>query len=203
MIHPSDIDGWIIAGGASRRMGVDKAALEIGGRTIIEIAAHALSKICEGRISIAGGPRNFAPSLPAYTDEVPELGPLSGLRTALSNGNSEWVAVLSCDMPFVTTEVFEQLASITEIGADAVVPVQPDGLTQPLCALYRRSAVYSVDKDLIEGEDRSMRALLSHIHVRYVSFSTFKDLPNSEHLFVNINTPDDYEKVKNLLNPRY
>ena len=196
MIHPSDIDGWIIAGGKSSRMGVDKAALEIGGRRLIEIAADALSNISEGRISIAGEPREIASEWPAFPDEVRGLGPLSGLVTAFSNGSSEWIAVISCDMPFVTGEVFERLAARADPEADAIVPVQRDERQQPLCALYRRSAARPIVKDLIQGHDRSMQNLLSRMRVQNIPFTVFKDLPNPDHLFLNINSPADHERAR-------
>lgn len=199
MIASSNIDGWIIAGGASRRMGVDKAALIIGGRTMIEIAALALSNICEDRISIAGQPRESAPEWPAFPDDVANTGPLAGLLTALTNGTSEWIAVLSCDMPFVTGEVFERLASLDKPGTDAFVPIQADGRPQSLCALYRRKAVYSVVKDLIAGSERSMQNLLSRLNAQYIPFSALRDLTNTDALFLNINSPDDYDRAISLL----
>ena len=200
MIQPSEIDGWIIAGGASRRMGEDKAALEIGGRKLIKIAALALSNICEGRISIAGAPREFTHQWPSFPDrEEPGLGPLSGLATALSNGTTEWIAVISCDMPFVTSEVFTLLANHARPEDDAVVPIQPDERPQPLCALYRRKPVLAAALKLMDSQDRSLRNLLSHLATHYVPYSAFPDLPNAEHLFFNINSPADHERAKDIL----
>lgn len=199
MIASSNIDGWIIAGGVSSRMGEDKAALEIGGASLMELAAKALSGISHGRISIAGDPREFAHQWPAIPDVDPAaLGPISGLATALANGTGEWIGVISCDMPFVTGEVFTRLAAIAKPDADAVVPLQPDNRPQPLCALYRRQTVQPIVKDLIQGCDRSMLNLLSQISVQYSPFSAFRDLPYAEHLFFNINLPKDYERAKDI-----
>ncbi|CAN5261981.1 molybdenum cofactor guanylyltransferase [soil metagenome] len=206
MISFSDIDGWIVAGGVSRRMGRDKAALEIDGRSLIELAGKALSSISEGRISIAGEPRAFASQWLAFPDkEAPGLGPLSGLETALSNGNSEWIAVISCDLPFVTGDVFLKLAD--QIGpkadaivpkADAIVPIQPDARPQPLCALYRRKPALDAAVELLKSTDRSLHNLLSRITTHYVPFSSFQDLSNAEHLFLNINSPADYVQAKDI-----
>ncbi len=195
----SKIDGWIIAGGASSRMGQDKASLEIGGRKLIHIAARALSNICDGRVSIAGSTREFAPALSAFPDaEVPGHGPLAGISTSLSNGSSEWIAIISCDMPFITGEVFAILADHAGPEDDAVVPVQSDGRPQPLCALYRRRTVLPIVKDLIQSTDRSINNLLSRLSERYVPFSRFSDFQNAEHLFLNINSPADHERAKDI-----
>jgi molybdenum cofactor guanylyltransferase len=200
MIRTSDIDGWIIAGGTSSRMGEDKAALEIGGRKLIQIAALALSNICEGRISIAGSPRDFASQFPTFPDRPAQgLGPISGIETALSNGSTEWIAVISCDMPFVTGEVFNLLVHHARPDDDAVVPVQLDWRPQPLCALYRRESVLTAVREVMDPMDRSLRNLLSRLATHYVPYSAFCDLPNADHLFFNINTPADYERAKGVI----
>jgi molybdenum cofactor guanylyltransferase len=200
MIVASDIDGWITAGGASRRMGEDKAALEFGGRRLLELAADALSDVSEGRISVAGARREFASQWPAFPDMGAQgLGPLSGLVTALSNGSSEWIAVISCDMPFVTSKVFTILAHNALAKHAAVVPLQADDRPQPLCAIYRRQPVLGAARKLINGTDRSMSNLLTGLMTNYVPNSAFHVLPNAQHLFVNINTPADYERARNIL----
>ncbi len=199
MIAFSDVDGWIIAGGASRRMGLDKAALEIGGCTLIELAGKAVSEVAEGRISIAGELREFAPQWPAFPDKgASGLGPLSGLLTALSTGSSEWIAVISCDMPFVNGDVFLRLTDHISPETDAVVPIQPDERPQPLSALYRRSPTLDAVLERLKSTDRSMSNLLSRITTHYVPFSLFQDLPDAEHLFLNINSIADYERAKDI-----
>ncbi len=180
-------------------MGEDKAALEIGGRSLIELAGNAVSEVAQARISIAGEPREFAPQWPAFPDKEPTgLGPLSGLATALSNGSSEWIVVISCDLPFVTGKIFTRLAAHASPEAHAVVPIQPDDRPQPLCALYRRKPVLAAVLELQNNTDRSMLNLLSRIITHYAPFSSFQDLPNAEHLFLNINSPDDYEHARDI-----
>lgn len=197
-ISTSEIDGWIIAGGASTRIGCDKAALRLDGLTLIERAGGAISEASEGRIHIAGDARSLAPQWPAFPDSTPGKGPLTGLATALANGSSRWIAVISCDMPFVTGDVFERLARLADPLVAAVVPLQFDERPQPLCALYRRQIVHPIVKELIESSDRSMHNLLSQLSAQYLSFSAFCHLPNAEHLFFNINSNADYERAKDI-----
>ena len=180
-------------------MGEDKAALEIGGVTLIELAGKALADVAEGRISIAGEPRGFVSQWPAFPDrDSPGQGPLSGFSTALSNGSSEWIAVISCDMPFVTGEVFTRLADHVSVETDAAVPIQPDDRPQPLSALYRRKPTLDAVRDLVDTTDRSLRKVLSLLATHYVPFSVFRDLPNSDHLFLNVNSPVDYRRAAAL-----
>ena len=193
-----DIDGWIIAGGTSSRMGSDKAALDLGGSHLIALAARAVSSVAGNRISIAGGKREFAFPFPAFPDsEGTGPGPRAGLASALENGRSEWIAVIACDMPFITGEVFTKLADERAAGVDAVVPIQPDGRPQPLCALYRRQPVLRAVRKLSAGsEDRSLRAILNEINTRFVDFGEFSKIENAENLFLNVNSPGDYARAK-------
>jgi molybdenum cofactor guanylyltransferase len=200
MSENQDIDGWIIAGGSSTRMGVDKAALEIGGIHLIELAARAVSAVAGERISIAGATRDFAPRYPAFPDsDETGAGPMAGLASALVNGSSEWIAVIACDMPFITGEVFRKLADRRSPEVDAVVPIQPDDRPQPLCALYRRKPVLDAVPRLSAGEDRSLRAILREINTRYVDLAAFREIENTECLFLNVNSPGDYARAKDIL----
>lgn len=194
-----DIEGWIIAGGASSRMGVDKAGLKLNGVPLIELSARALVPLTDGRISIAGDAREFAPQYPAYPDEGPvSKGPMSGLLTTLTFGNSEWIAVISCDMPFVTPGVYKILASAISAEADAVIPLSPDGRVQPLAAIYRRKPVSSAARSLLISGSPAMKDLLQIVATRFIRSEDFAALPNAEHLFFNINSPADLETAQQI-----
>src|SRR3954465_4139543 len=130
-----NIEGFILTGGASSRMGTDKALLELGGRNFIERITMALSSISV-QVSLVGQRERMAaqPSLPIVPDIHVKWGALGGLHAALRACNAEWAAVVACDLPFVTGELFVRLPSLRE-NFDAIAPVQPDGRLQPLCAL--------------------------------------------------------------------
>lgn len=198
MVKIRDIDGWIIAGGSAARMGIDKAALEFGESRLIELAARALSSVAGERISIAGANRDFAPQYPAFPDsDEADPGPMAGLRSALEYGTSDWIAVIACDMPFVTGNVFSKLADEIE-DVDAVVPLQPDGRPQPLCALYRRRSVLKAVIERPVGRDRSLRVLLGDMDTRYIAFDAFREMENAENLFLNVNSPGDLARAKEI-----
>ena len=125
-----DIEAFILAGGASRRMGTDKSQLHIEQKTFTELIAETLLKTTD-LVTIVG--RNDA-QLPSVPDIYPQWGALGGLHAALTACRREWAVVVACDLPFVTAELFQHLAGL-RMDHEAVVPVQPDGRPQPLSAL--------------------------------------------------------------------
>jgi molybdopterin-guanine dinucleotide biosynthesis protein A len=193
------MEGFILIGGASSRMGSDKAQLELGGRSFIELIASALSAIAHPIRSV-GAKEPTADSLPRLTnvpDLYPQWGALGGLHGALAACNSGWAAVVACDLPFVTRDLFQRLAMLRE-DFDAVVPVQIDGRPQPLCALYRCRTCLPAAATLIAAGERRPRALLAAVKTRWVPQADLDDLPGAANFFSNINTPGDYARALSL-----
>ena len=191
------MEGFILVGGKSSRMGTDKAGLMIGGRSMLEHAAGALSTIADGGITVVGGsePRAKGRAWIPDTDGEAITGPLIGLYTALVAASSDRIAVIACDLPFVTSGLFEVLAAIDAREYDAVVPMQPDGRVQPLCAIYRRETCLRAAKISIGGNDGSVRSMVRQVRTRSVEPHEYACLDNSKYFFVNVNTPDEYAEA--------
>jgi molybdopterin-guanine dinucleotide biosynthesis protein A len=190
-----EIEGFILAGGASRRMGADKAGLKLGGRSFVERIAGALATVTKDIRLVGARDEDSRNSLPVIPDVYREWGALGGLHAALSACRAPWAAVVACDLPFVTGELFMRLASLRE-NFDAVVPVQTDGRPQPLCALYRRDVCAPRADRLIAAGERRPRHLLTEVETRRVAPTELADLRHSELFFTNVNTPDDYAQAK-------
>lgn len=191
-----DVEGFILAGGLSSRMGADKSRLRLGGRTFVEIAAGALAAVSDG-VSVVGSRAGLGShGLPVVRDVHEGLGALGGLHAALAACGARWAAVVPCDLPFVTGELFERLASLRGGEVDAVAPLQEDGRPQPLCALYAPARCLGEAERLIRAGERRPRALLRAVRTRWVRFEELKDLDGSQHFFDNVNTPVDYEEAK-------
>jgi molybdopterin-guanine dinucleotide biosynthesis protein A len=193
-----DIEGFILAGGASSRMGTDKALLRLGGRLFVERVAAALRTVA-GRVRVVSSRHEAAAvGLEVVPDLRGGLGALGGIHAALTGCAAPWAAVVSCDLPFVTGALLERLASLRADGAeaaDAVAPTQPDGRPQPLCALYARSACLPAAERLILTDELRPRVLLRQVRTRWVGFGELEDLEGSEHFFRNVNTPEDYRRA--------
>jgi molybdopterin-guanine dinucleotide biosynthesis protein A len=185
----AEVEAFILAGGASRRMGTNKALLRIGDETFVERLAETLNTLAPKVSSV--GQRFTFPNLNYVSDIVPGWGALGGLQAALATSSAEWSLVVACDLPFVTTELIAFLMSKREQFA-AVVPRQPDNRPQPLCALYRTVACREKAAELVRSGFRRPLDLLEAIQTRYVPFSELEQLDHSSKFFVNINTPEDY-----------
>lgn len=205
------IEGFILAGGASKRMGRDKARLRFRDKTFIEHATDALGEITNGKISIVGSLQFDNSEINHFSSEIKKLPVISdikvkkspaalvGLHSALAHAESDWIIVVACDLPFASKELFKHLAAFTgDENFDAVVPLQPDGRAQPLCAFYKRASCLPQIEELLRGEDLSLRNLLDRINTRFVEFSDFARLPNSDLFFLNINTPEDYRAAQQI-----
>ena len=185
----NDTQAFILAGGASSRMGTDKSQLPLEGQTFTERIAETLLKLTDS-VFVVGG-RQPESSLPRVADVYPQWGALGGLHAALTACKREWAIVVACDLPFVSPELFSCLAE-KRVDHDAVVPIQKDGRPQPLAALYRVDPCRQRATELIEAGRRRPLDLLEAVKTRWISFAEIRNLDQAERFFVNINTPSDY-----------
>jgi len=195
-----EISGIILAGGGSRRMGVNKALLEMEGVPIIKSIAAQLSAVADNvMISCSDMDRNNNTyqflGWPIVIDHYPSLGPLGGLHAGLSSSRTEWNAVSACDLPFVTKELLQHFISVAENNKNdvqAVVPVAANGKAQPLFALYNINVLPSLQESLAAGRSRVME-WLQGLNVIYVPEDEFpvSSLKQRDSL-LNMNTPEDY-----------
>lgn len=187
----------ILAGGRSRRMGRDKALLELGPCTLVERVLAAAAPLGAHCMLIADNTRAFARfGVPVHADLRPSSGPLGGLYTALTLAPSPTLLFLACDLPFVTTAFLRFL--LRELGEhQAVVPRTADGL-QPLCAVYTRSCLPAVERALDRG-DFNMVSFYPGIDVRILEPPQWQSLDPRQRLFTNLNTPEDYQRALELV----
>lgn len=152
--------GAVLAGGASSRMGVDKATVLVGGRSMVELATRALDAVAD-RVVIAGRSTSMN-GFVGVPDPVPgRLGPLAGLAAALSEAGdcgAEAVVVVAVDQPFVRAETLARL--IERCAGQAVVP-SVDGVRQVTCAVYPTSWRSEALKELETGG--SIQSLLDRM----------------------------------------
>ena len=193
-----EVDGFVLAGGASSRMGKNKAHLKLGGETFVQRAALSLSAIKPRRIFLVG---NFTNENKATEIEIlPDVfksgsrASIIGLHTALFHAETEWIAILACDLPFASGELLKRLAEFVKDEFEAIVPLQKDERAQPLCALYRKTCLPKAEAALASNE-WSLKKLLEKLETRFVRFEEIDDLPNAENFFFNVNTPEDFARA--------
>ena len=185
----NDVEAFILAGGASSRMGTDKSQLLIDRQTFTERISETLLKLTDS-VTLVG--RQLDTSvLPSVPDVYPKWGALGGIETALTNCETEWAFVVACDLPFTTADLCRRLGNFRQ-SHDAVVPIQQDLIPQPLCAFYKVGPCLVQVTKLIETGLRRPLDLLQRVNTKWVPFAEIEDLSGSENFFVNINTPEDY-----------
>lgn len=190
------IEGFILAGGESRRMGTDKSQLLLQNQTFADRIAETLFQMTDSVTLV--GPRGEHPELRSVPDVYPYWGALGGLHAALNACKRDWSIIVACDLPFVTAELFNHLFSLRH-EHDAIVPLQPDGRPQPLAAIYRVDVCRRRATELIESGRRRPLDLLHAVDTRWVPFAELMNLSQAERFFVNINTPADYDAARGSL----
>lgn len=194
----TQLTGAILAGGQSRRMGRDKACVEIAGRSMLERVIDRLRPLFGSLMIIGGGSDLCAPrDVPVYPDLRPGMGSLGGIYTAIVKSPTEQVFCVACDMPFIRKEVVEHMIRQSGKGYDAVVP-RINGELEPLCALYSKNIRGAVERDLDNGV-RRIKTTLSSLRVRVVEEHELVPMDPELNTFFNINTPEDLEKARTIV----
>jgi molybdopterin-guanine dinucleotide biosynthesis protein A len=197
MMQQRTLAAAILAGGRARRLGgVNKGALPLGGTDIADRQLLALREIA-AHIFVVGTPGDSwtARGLTVVPDEIAETGALGGIYTAIVRSPLERTLVLACDMPFVSAGFLHRLAA--EVGADAVVPRSHRGW-EPLCAIYSRACAPDIRARIDRGELQAS-ALPGGVAVAEIGPETIAMYDPDGWMFMNVNTPHDYERAKGFL----
>jgi molybdopterin-guanine dinucleotide biosynthesis protein A len=182
----------LLAGGESRRMGRDKAALQFEGRPLWMRQLELLRSLGPENIFVSA---RVAPSwLPLETelllDDPPSRGPLSGLTRALAVMRTTHLLALAVDMPFMTSEALRHLWSLAQEG-QGVVPLIGDR-AEPLAAIYPAEVAPNFAAALA-GSDFS----LQHVVRKLAATGRINLIPvptADEHFYHSVNEPDDFKE---------
>jgi molybdopterin-guanine dinucleotide biosynthesis protein A len=180
----------ILAGGRSRRMGRDKASLDLGGETWLERIIDAALEV--SRSVVVVGRHGARDDIAWLQDEEPGLGPLGGLRTALAHLGRP-VLLVGCDMPRVNADALGWLLDISEkSGAELGVATRRDGQIEPLFSVYRPAALERIDARMAAGR-LSLRRLIDE-----GGFEIVEPSPAVRERLLNINTPEELAEFDGL-----
>ena len=188
------ISAVILAGGASSRMGLNKALLKVGDTALIECVYHVLAAIFH-EVLIVTNTADEYDFIPCrnVADVYTGAGSIAGLHAGLAASCNERVFVTACDMPHLNSDLIRLLCSYAP-KADAVVPVNNEGLREPLHAVYATSVLADIQQ-AIEHNDKSILNLLDRIRTTLVAKEVFCSIPDAEKSFCNLNTPEEYART--------
>lgn len=182
--------GFVLAGGASKRMGKDKALLPFGGNVLV---AHvALSVLAAaGSVSLVGPPDAYRHlDFPVVPDLYPGFGPVGGVVTALFASGAEWNLIVACDMPGVSGEFLAALlAEAIDSGAECTVPHTPNGRLHAMCAVYRQTARLPLLR-AVEAGIHKLHDAIEELNVHLYPVS-------APELLANVNTPAQWRTFRN------
>jgi molybdopterin-guanine dinucleotide biosynthesis protein A len=186
----------LFVGGLSRRMGVDKATLEIAGKPLWAKQINLLRELQPQAIWVSARARPaWCPAeIEVVADTPPSRGPLSGLAAALQRLQTTHLLALAIDLPRMTADELRTLFALAQPGC-GVMPTNGDYF-EPLCAIYPVEAA-AVAATALAGQDVSLqkfsRTLLSlnRVHTHVLSES-------EKPLFVNANSPTDLQAIQRL-----
>ncbi len=205
--------GIIVAGGASRRMGRDKAFIDLKGKPLVARVLEQVQAVCSETIIVANDREAFAPfGVQVVGDTFPGKGSLGGIFTGLQAAREPYALAVACDMPFLDARLLRYLISLAP-GFDAVVPraLDPSSKLQrvpnataarvgertareqalhPFHAVYAKSCLASMHARL-EKDDLRMIGFFKAVKVRIVEAQEIDRFDPSHLSFFNVNTPED------------
>jgi len=189
----SGVAAFVLAGGRSSRMGVDKAFLELDGRTLLQRALRLASSVSDD-VRIVGPREKFATYDRVMEDRYEGRGPLAGIHAALAESEAALNLMLAVDLPFVDPVFLKLLVkSARESGAVVTVP-RVGGGYQPLCAVYTREFAAIAENALMQGHNK-IDALFQQTRVREITEADIAGFAFGPAMFENLNTPADWERV--------
>ena len=190
----------LFAGGQSRRMGRDKAVVEIGGEALWKRQLATLRQLNPTQLFICGRPdvEYVGAGCEVITDVVPNAGPIGGLVTALQHVSTEILLVLAVDLPAMQPWFLERLVLRALASRRSIIPQGPQGL-EPLAAVYRIESRGVAEECLRAGEFR-MRSLVAALEERGLA-ELYRAGEGELPLFRNVNTPEELAAANRSLNP--
>ena len=196
------VTGIILAGGSSSRMGRNKALLEVDGIPIITRTYRTLASLFHEVIVVTNSPQDYV-FLPCrkVPDIFPGCGSIAGLHSALAHSSTSHTFVTACDLPFLDPAIIRYLCDIRNEGYDydAVVPLSVGG-QEPLHAVYS-SSCKDVFENAIQKCERKILDILGRMNIRLVTNVELQSAGGQTKSFLNVNTPEEYERIRTLRFP--
>lgn len=209
----------ILAGGNSRRLGLEKALLEFDGRPLICWTAEVLLQAADELVVVAKDqdhakrlaqivldPTFSDQKISDYTrirftwDSIRGFGPVAGLEAGLRMARGRFAFATACDLPFLNRMVIDKLFDLADQGwgYEAIVPVQPNGYFEPLHSVYERGKMQKACQRALVSEERRIHVPLQELVVNRVPKEQLLPIDPEQLSFFNLNTREDLERAQAL-----
>ena len=185
--------GIILAGGENRRMGTDKAFLDVAGRPLVERVINVLKGLFDGVIVVTNTPQAYAQyAVSVVTDAIDKRGPLTGIYSGLLASKDDYNFVAACDMPFLNSGLIGHMAKEAE-GYDVVVP-EFHGKVEPLHAVYHKRLLPLIESQ-IRRDSRQIQKIFEGVKVRRITEEEIDRFDPEKRSFINLNTRKEYKEA--------
>lgn len=195
-LDPPPVAACILAGGRARRLGgVAKATLPVGPERIVDRQIRLLARVADPIFLVANDPAPYAAlGLRTIPDAIADQGPLGGIYTAIQASPRERTIVVACDLPYLPLPLLQRFATWTQ--ADLVIPRGPRGY-EPLCAVWSKACLDAVRRRIESGNVKAA-LVVEDVRVEVIEPAVLASYDPHGLLFVNVNTPHDYERAQRL-----
>ena len=182
------VSAAIMAGGRSKRMGQDKAWIELDGEPLIKRVADVLAALADEVIVVANDPRYESLGLRVVRDRWPQGGALGGIATGIGAATHDTVLVAACDMPFLSVDVWRVV--LGHAGeADVVIP-KIGGEYETMHALYTKACVPEMARAIAENRLRVI-SFFDQVRVLPIEEPELRAADPTLRSFTNVNTPEE------------
>jgi molybdopterin-guanine dinucleotide biosynthesis protein A len=189
------VTGVVLAGGKSARMGKDKSLLLYNNKPLIKRVVEELQPIVDDLIIVSNTVKYGFLSVKEISDIFPKMGPLGGIHAGLKTSENEYCFVTACDIPFFSGDLAEFLLD-QKRGFDVVIP-QINEYLQPLYAVYSKACLPYIE-ECLKLNIKKITAFFPKVKIKYIDYNQIRKIIEPEKVFLNINTPKDYENLQHL-----
>ena len=194
-----DISGVVLAGGKSKRMGMDKRHLTVHGEPLLDRVTSVLIELFPEVLLVLAEKdiEQTDERIRIVTDLIPGCAAVGGLYTGLYHSRYPRVFVVACDMPFINPAVIELF--LQKIDATDIVMAQLVTGLQPLHGLYSKQCL-PVLKEMIDARDLRLQNVADKpgLTVHRVPETEIKRLDLQLLSFLNVNSPADLERANKI-----
>lgn len=172
-------------------MGQDKGLIKLNGKPMIQHVIDHIDPICD-QILISANDKAYEDfGYPVCEDEINEIGPAGGIVSSLKHSKNEKNIIISCDLPFASTQFIRKLI---DMSGDYKIALPMSGPHyQPLCAVYSKE-VYTVFMDCVYKGIYSLKSIIKEFRIRIIKQEDIEGFDLTRELR-NINYPDDLSSL--------
>ena len=182
----------ILSGGASRRMGRDKATLPYGGSTLLQTLIDRYAALGDVGVSVNEAGRFAFRGAAELPDPFPDGGPMNGIIAGFRRTAADALLLTAVDLPYGDVALALRLDALRG-DADACLIRRGVKGIEPLFAVYGRACLAAAEACMAEDR-RAMRAMLDRVNVRWVTPGEIPEF-DLDRIFLNVNTPEEYRAL--------